>query len=296
MTLERLQKIMAAAGIGSRRKCEELIAAGRVEVNGQRVQTLGVKDDPARDQIVVDGKAIKPIQRRHYYKVHKPRGVLGDTAAAGEERRTVLDLAPPDAGRLFPVGRLDLHSEGLVLLTDDGELAHRLTHPRYEHLKTYYVLVERTPTAAALAALREGVDLPEGRTAPAEVEVAQALPETLQLSKGPNEGVWLRIVLREGKKRQIRHMTAAVGYPTLRLIRWAIGPLTLSDLAVGQCVPLKQAEVMALRRAVGLAETRTDERPTPAKRTPSSAPASRRPQNRSRLDRHKRAFSRSTKR
>jgi 16S rRNA U516 pseudouridylate synthase RsuA-like enzyme len=142
MTLERLQKVLAAAGVGSRRKCEDLIAAGRVQVNGKIVQTLGVKVDPARDRIVVDGATVKPASTHRYYKVHKPRGVLSDAPAAEGERRTVLDLAPPDAGRLFPVGRLDLHSEGLVLLTDDGELAHRLTHPRYEHPKTYYVLVE----------------------------------------------------------------------------------------------------------------------------------------------------------
>ena len=274
MTLERLQKVLAAAGVGSRRKCEDLIAAGRVQVNGKIVQTLGVKVDPARDRIVVDGATVKPASTHRYYKVHKPRGVLSDAPAAEGERRTVLDLAPPDAGRLFPVGRLDLHSEGLVLLTDDGELAHRLTHPRYEHPKTYYVLVERTPTAAALAALREGVELPEGRTAPAEVEIVQAPPEALKLSKGPNTGVWLRIVLREGKKRQIRHMTAAVGYPTLRLVRWAIGPLTLGDLALGQCVALSQAEVRALRRAVGL-EPAPDGRSTtrtPNRRTPIASP------------------------
>lgn len=136
MAPERLQKIMAAAGIGSRRKCEELITAGRVQINGKVVNTLGAKADPARDRIVVDGKPLKPVQTHHYYKLHKPRGVLGDTVSEDGERRTVLDLAPPDAGRLFPVGRLDLHSEGLVLLTDDGELAHLLTHPRYEHAKT----------------------------------------------------------------------------------------------------------------------------------------------------------------
>lgn len=272
MTPERLQKVMAAAGVGSRRKCEELIAAGRVQVNGRVVDTLGAKADPARDRILVDGKPLKPMQAHHYYKLHKPRGVLGDTVSEDAERRTVLDLAPEDAGRLFPVGRLDLHSEGLVLLTDDGELAHRLTHPRYEHTKTYYVLVEALPTTPALMALRQGVDLPEGRTAPAEVEVVQELPAELNLSKGPNEGVWLRIVLREGKKRQIRHMTAAVGYPTLRLVRWAIGPLTLGKVGLGQCVPLTAAEVRALRRTSGL-ETAAPERKRPSTQARKRAPA-----------------------
>lgn len=279
MASERLQKVMAAAGVGSRRKCEELITAGRVQVNGKVVTTLGAKADPARDRIVVDGKPLKPVQAHHYYKLHKPRGVLGDTVSEDGERRTVLDLAPEEAGRLFPVGRLDLHSEGLVLLTDDGELAHLLTHPRYEHAKTYYVLVESLPTAAALNALRQGVDLPEGRTAPAEVEVVQELPPELNLSKGPNEGVWLRIVLREGKKRQIRHMTAAVGYPTLRLVRWAIGPLTLGKVGLGQCVPLTPAEVRVLRSAVGLETARAERRRPatsarqPAQRSSRSKPA-----------------------
>ncbi|MFO7632119.1 MAG: pseudouridine synthase, partial [Caldilinea sp.] len=274
MAPERLQKVMAAAGIGSRRKCEELITAGRVQVNGKVVQTLGAKADPARDRILVDGKPLTPAPAHHYYKVHKPRGVLSDTGSEEGERRTVLDLAPPDAGRLFPVGRLDLHSEGLVLLTDDGELAHLLTHPRYEHTKTYYVLVEALPTTSALITLRQGVDLPEGRTAPAEVEVAQELPAELNLSKGPNEGVWLRIVLREGKKRQIRHMTAAVGYPTLRLVRWALGPLTLGKVTLGQCVPLTPAEVRALRRAAGLETERPERKRPPARR--QTAQASRR--------------------
>lgn len=266
---------MAAAGIGSRRTCEELITAGRVQLNGKVVDTLGVKVDPARDRILVDGKPLKPVQTHHYYKLHKPRGVLGDTVSEDGERRTVLDLAPEEAGRLFPVGRLDLHSEGLVLLTDDGELAHLLTHPRYEHTKTYYVLVEALPTTSALIALRQGVDLPEGRTAPAEVEVVQELPAELKLSKGPNEGVWLRIVLREGKKRQIRHMTAAVGYPTLRLVRWAIGPLTLGKVGLGQCVPLTTAEVRALRSAVGLEKARPERKRPPASTRKNAPPATR---------------------
>lgn len=264
---------MAAAGIGSRRKCEELIAAGRVQVNGRVITTLGVKADPARDRILVDGKLLKVAPRHHYFKLHKPRGVLSDVGGDVGDRRTVLDLAPADAGRLFPVGRLDLHSEGLVLLTDDGELAHRLTHPRFEHTKTYYVLVGSLPTTSALITLRQGVNLPEGRTAPAEVEVVQELPAELNLSKGPSEGVWLRIVLHEGKKRQIRHMTAAVGYPTLRLVRWAIGPLTLGKVGLGQCIPLTAAEVRALRSVAGL-ETAAPERkgpPAPARKGASAA-------------------------
>ncbi|MFZ1768235.1 MAG: pseudouridine synthase [Caldilinea sp.] len=273
MAPERLQKVMAAAGIGSRRKCEELITAGRVQVNGKVVQTLGVKADPARDRILVDGKLLQVAPTHQYYKVHKPRGVLSDAGGDVGERRNVLDLAPHDAGRLFPVGRLDLHSEGLVLLTDDGELAHRLTHPRYEHPKVYYVLVEAMPTTPALLTLRHGVDLPEGRTAPAEVEVVYGVPDALKLSRGPVEGVWLRIVLREGKKRQIRQMTGAVGYPTLRLVRWAIGPLLLGDVELGQCKALTPTEVRTLRHAVGL-ETAAP-RPKPSKPSPSTRTSTR---------------------
>ncbi len=253
MPAERLQKVMAAAGVGSRRTCEELITAGRVQVNDKTVTELGVKADPRRDRIVVDGKRLEFQLEHLYFKVHKPRGVLSDTESEEGVRRTVIDLLPPDTGRVFPVGRLDLHSEGLVLLTDDGELANRLTHPRYQHPKTYFVLVESLPGLDALSQLRTGVELPEGRSAPALVEVAERLPEELQLSKGPTEGVWLRIVLREGKKRQIRHMTAAVGYPALRLVRWSICSLTLGRLELGRYAPLTAGEVASMRRIVGLA-------------------------------------------
>lgn len=250
MAEERLQKILAAAGVASRRASEELISAGRVKVNGRTVTELGTKVDPDVVQIAVDGKPIK-LQKRHVYmKLHKPRGVLSDMGDDTRGRQTVADLLPPGMRRLFPVGRLDFNSEGLVLMTDDGDLAHKLTHPRYEHAKTYYVLVADRPPASALEHLRQGVELSEGKTAPAEVRVVPALPEGIRLSPGPTEGVWLEIILREGKKRQIRHMTAAVGFPTLRLIRWAIGPLTLGDLKPGESVPLLRKEVGALRAAL----------------------------------------------
>ncbi|MCB0123813.1 MAG: rRNA pseudouridine synthase [Caldilineaceae bacterium] len=251
MAEERLQKVLAAAGVASRRACEALITEGRVQVNGRTITELGTKVDPQVVQLAVDGKPVQLPKRHVYIKLHKPRGVLGDVGGDTDGRQTVADLLPDEMRRLFPVGRLDLHSEGLVLMTDDGELAHRLTHPRFEHAKTYYVLVERTPEAAALEQLRNGVDLPEGRTAPAEVRVVSALPPELHLSKGPNEGVWLEIMLREGKKRQIRHMTAAVGYPTLRLVRWAIGPLTLGTLKLREQAPLSRREVAALKSAAG---------------------------------------------
>jgi len=249
MAEERLQKVLAAAGVASRRACEQLITEGRVQVNGHTITELGTKVDPNIVQLRVDGKPVHQPKRHVYIKLHKPRGVLGDVGGESGERQTLADLLPDEMRRLFPVGRLDLHSEGLVLMTDDGELAHRLTHPRFEHAKTYYVLVEKTPDIAALEQLRKGIDLPEGRTAPAEVRVVSALPGELQLSKGPKEGLRLEIVLREGKKRQNRHMTAAVGFPTLRLVRSAIGPLTLGKLKLREQRPLTRRELAALQMA-----------------------------------------------
>lgn len=250
MAEERLQKVLAGAGVASRRASEELITAGRVTVNGHTVTELGTKVDPAVVQIAVDGKPIKLHKRHVYLKLHKPRGVISDIGGDTQGRQSVADLLPAEMRRLFPVGRLDLNSEGLILMTDDGELANKLTHPRYEHPKTYYVLVAERPPADALEQLRQGIELEDGKTAPAEVRVVQGLPPGLRLASGPTSGIWLEIVLREGKKRQIRHMTAAIGFPTLRLIRWAIGPLTLDDLKVGESVHLKRNEVAALRNAL----------------------------------------------
>ncbi len=287
MREERLQKILAAAGVASRRACEQLIVEGRVKVNGHLITELGAKVDPTNVQIQVDGKPVQLPKRHQYIKLHKPRGILSDTGSETGERDTVMDLLPPDSRRLFPVGRLDVHSEGLILLTDDGELAHKLTHPRYEHTKTYYVLVGERPTDLALNQLRRGVDLLDGRTAPAEVRVVSHLPNELNLSKGPTEGVWLEIILREGKKRQIRHMTAAVGYPTLRLVRWAIGPLTLGDLKLREVKPLTQHEVAVLRAQAGLTpplpqlraqssqRAATNRRPSRSTQSPRSTSANR---------------------
>ncbi|MEZ4614060.1 MAG: pseudouridine synthase [Caldilineaceae bacterium] len=156
-------------------------------------------------QLTVDGKPVQLPKRHVYIKLHKPRGVLGDVGGDTDGRETVADLLPQEMRRLFPVGRLDLHSEGLVLMTDDGALAHRLTHPRFEHSKTYYVLVERAPDAAALAQLRQGVDLPTGRTVPAQVQIVSALPAQLALSKGPTEGGGCRSCY--GKAKSARSAT-----------------------------------------------------------------------------------------
>jgi pseudouridine synthase len=279
MAEERLQKILAGAGVASRRASEQLIVAGRVSVNGHTVTELGTKVDPDVVQIAVDGKPIMLPKRQVYLKLHKPRGVISDIGGDTYGRKSVEDLLPPDMRRLFPVGRLDLNSEGLILMTDDGELANKLTHPRYEHPKTYYVLLADRPPVSALDQLRNGVELPEGKTAPAEVRVVQSLPQGLRLEPGPTDGVWLEIILREGKKRQIRHMTAAIGFPTLRLISWAIGPLTLDDLKSGESVPLQRKEVGALRSAMrdGARASVTEAEETPAKRFRSGTRPERRP-------------------
>ena len=246
---ERLQKMMAAAGIGSRRTCEEMIRDGKVQVNGQIVTELGTKVDPSQDYIRVNGEPIKRQKRNKYIKVYKRRDILSDIGGDTRGRKTVADLVPDETGRLFSVGRLDFNSEGLVLLTDDGELANRITHPRYEHPKTYFVLIEKHPTGSALEQLCTGIELPDGHvTAPAHFTVVDRPPVELKLApEGRRDGTWLKVVLREGKKRQIRHMTAAVGYPTLRLIRWSIGPLTLGDLKPGESAPLTRGEVADLR-------------------------------------------------
>jgi pseudouridine synthase len=239
-TVERLHKVLARAGVASRRKCEELIAAGRVKVNGEVVSTLGSKVDPARDSIEVDGKPIILSRKHTYLMLHKPVGYVC-TVQDPQGRPTIMDLIPLKE-RLYPVGRLDKDSEGLLLLTDDGELTHRLTHPSHEHEKEYHVLVEGQPSVSALQRLREGVVLNDGFTWPADVTVL----------KQNAEGTWLRFVIHEGRKRQLRRMCQAIGHPVRRLIRVRIGPLHLGGLPPGQYRPLTEEERLLLRRTVGL--------------------------------------------
>ena len=236
MAEERLQKILAQAGYGSRRSAEELIAGGRVTVNGQ-IATLGMKADVTRDSIAVDGKLLpKTESKKVYIALHKPRGVLSDSDP-NDPRPTVLDLVP-SYGHLFAVGRLDLDSEGLMLLTNDGDLAHRLTHPRYGHEKEYRVIVAKRPDENQLAALKHGVVLEDGhRTAPVTV--------TIEGTAG--KGIWLRMILREGRKRQIREMGKRIGLPVLRIVRVRIGTLELGDLKPGQWRNLTKDEVETLR-------------------------------------------------
>ncbi len=242
---ERLQKLMARANVGSRRASEEIIAAGRVTVNG-RVAKVGDKADPATDAVLVDGRPLFEPQRAAgepllYIALHKPRGVISSLEDELEEgRTTVRDLIPIAAEtHIYPVGRLDKPSEGLVLMTNDGALAHRLTHPRYGHEKVYDVTVEGRMADRVLEQWRRGVMLDDRITAPAPIEVIERSAEQTRL----------RIILREGRKRQIRRVAAALGHPVRRLIRERIGPLNLGELQPGEWRHLTEAEVRALQHS-----------------------------------------------
>jgi 23S rRNA pseudouridine2605 synthase len=232
---ERLQKILARAGHGSRRACEELISAGRVSVNG-RVAVLGTKADPSRDKIVVDGKPLAAAEEFTYVMIYKPRGVVS-TVSAPDPRPAVRDLVPLP-GTLYPVGRLDVDSEGLLLLTNDGELANRLTHPRYEHEKEYRVLVARHPDVQQLDTWRRGLVLEDGfQTQPAEVFVTGK----------QGKGSWLKVVMKEGHKRQIRETGKTLGLPVVKIIRVRMGSLRLGNLKPRQWRHLTPEEVKSLK-------------------------------------------------
>ena len=228
----RLQKVLAQAGLGSRRTCEDLIERRRVRVNGE-VAVLGRRVDPEVDVVEVDGAQIGVKPGLVHYLLHKPAGVI-TTASDPAGRPTVVDLVPADP-RVFPVGRLDGDSEGLLLLTNDGDLTHRLTHPSYGVDKEYLVEVDGNPSRGALAKLREGIELEDGRTAPAKVAQLDAR--------------LLRITIHEGRNRQIRRMCEAIGHPVLRLVRTRIGPLTDRSLKPGEWRALTQDEVRSLERA-----------------------------------------------
>jgi 23S rRNA pseudouridine2605 synthase len=236
---ERLQKALAHAGVASRRAAERLVTEGRVAVNGHIVRTLGARVDLARDALVVDGRRLATSPRRTYLALHKPRGYLS-TARDERGRPTVLDLVK-SSERVYPVGRLDLDSEGLLLLTDDGDLALRVTHPRYGVSKEYHALVRGVPSASVLAHLRRGVELEEGRARAAEVALVSTEADRS----------WVRIVLRQGWKRQVRRMLAVVGYPVERLVRTRIGSVDLGALPAGSTRELSAAELAGLRGDAG---------------------------------------------
>ncbi len=247
MTAERLQKLLARAGVASRRGAEELIRAGRVTVNGAPAE-LGQKVDPTRDAIKVDGRRIPAAPARHrYLLLNKPRGYV-TTRSDPEGRPTVLDLVAPRhrSKALAPVGRLDFNTEGLLLLTDDGELAHRVAHPRFGCLKTYRVKVRGRPQEAALARLRAGIAIDGRPTRPARVRALSA-PRARKVARTETANSWWSVEIGEGRTRQIREMFQRVGHPVLKLRRVAIGPVRDPELPLGAYRELSVGEIAALR-------------------------------------------------
>jgi len=243
MAEERLQRALARAGFGSRRSCEELISAGRVKVNG-RLATLGDKVDPTRDVVVLNGATVNLDPNVRYLALHKPAGVV-TTMRDPQGRRDIREFVP-DEPRVFPVGRLDLDSEGLLLLTNDGDLAQAVTHPRHGVEKEYLVEVQGTPTPKQLGALRRGVELDDGPARAASVRIVDARGERGQLA----------LVMTEGRKREVRRLLAAVDLPVARLVRVRIGPISLGRLKAGAVRDLTADEVLLLAKLVAKAKRR----------------------------------------
>ena len=232
---ERLQKFLARAGIGSRRKCEELIRSGRITVNG-KVASLGQRVIESEDQVRFDGEMVSGSERPVYIIMNKPSGVLSSLNSQGGHP-TVIDLLDIRE-RVYPVGRLDLESQGLIFLTNDGDLTNRLSHPRYGHEKEYRILLNRSPDASQLEAWRSGVVLATGeRTAPAKVF----------LEKNKGDQPWVRVTMRQGMKRQIRNTAKALGLHVRKLIRVRLGKLRLSGLGSGEWRFLSNKEVSAIK-------------------------------------------------
>lgn len=237
---ERLHRYLARAGLGSRRSCEQLILEGRVRVNGHVVSKLGTKVSPGRDEVICHGKRVAPPESLVYVIMHKPAGVL--TTLSDQRGRPVIPDLLPKHGlpRLFPVGRLDYHTEGLVLLTNDGALAHGLMHPKFEVEKEYLARVRGCPTSADLARLRAGV-LSEGET-------LRAVDATIVSPGGDSS--WLRLVVRQGRYHEIRRMCDAIKHPALRLKRVRIGPIVLGRLPRAAWRRLSAREIASLRRSI----------------------------------------------
>ena len=242
MLMERLQKIIARAGLASRREAEQLMRQGRVTVNGAVVTKLGSKADLERDKIKVDGKLIHKSFHR-YFLFHKPPGLI--TSMHDPQGRPCLGdwlETLGKKGRLFPVGRLDFNSSGLLLLTNDGELGHRLTHPRYEVRRVYRVKVSGCPSEKELERLRNGIQLEDGMTVPAKVRVVESL----------RKSAWLEVEIKEGRYREVRRMFETLGYFVEKLIRVRFGPIHLGALGPGEMRPLFPREITTLKKAVGL--------------------------------------------
>lgn len=238
---ERLQRYMARSGVASRRASERIIEEGRVRVNGKRVTRLGTVVDPKRDTVTVDGRTIRPAERFVYVLLNKPAGYV-TTVKDPRGRPTVMQLVHDVEKRIYPVGRLDAPSEGLLLLTNDGDLAHRLLHPSHEVSKCYRATVRGQIDRTALRTLADGVCLPDGVTAPARV----------RLLRHSARNSLIELTLHEGRNRQVRRMCAAVGHPVIYLERVAFGPIKLGRLARGQYRLLSQSEIAALRREVAI--------------------------------------------
>ncbi|HET9226265.1 MAG TPA: pseudouridine synthase [Thermoanaerobaculia bacterium] len=290
---ERLQKILARAGIASRRKAEELIEQGLVTVNGQ-IAKIGDKADPERDSIKVEGRRIQPHRGEHrYLLLNKPKGVMS-TVSDPEGRSTVMDFVPPQFHKaLVPVGRLDYNTEGLILLTDDGEFAQRVAHPRYGSVKTYEVKVKGRPSEASLDRLRAGISIEGKKTAPAKI-TPRSSPVAHRRRKDDDEGgenSWWVIQLTEGRTRQIREMFLLIHHPVQKLRRVAIGPLKDPNLPLGAVRELQPREVEMLLRSskekakpkkkvgAGLAPARAGVNPAPTSKKPGvkRKPAAKKP-------------------
>ena len=232
---ERVQKILARAGYGSRRSCEQLISEGRVKIN-ESVAVLGSKADITVDKVSVDGRAISASEPLTYVMLYKPRNVIS-AVSTPDSRHTVRDLVPLP-GTLYPVGRLDVDSEGLLILTNDGNLTNQLTHPRYEHEKEYRVLVARHPDPKQLAAWQRGLVLEDG---------FQTLPADVSILRKEGKGTWLAVKMREGHKRQIRETGKVIGLPVVKIIRVRMGTLLIGNLKPGQWRHLTAQEVESLK-------------------------------------------------
>jgi len=238
MASERIQKILAEAGVASRREAERMIVNGRIRVNGELIRELGSKADAAKDKITVDGKPIRSAEKKIYLAFHKPVNVMV-TRKDPEDRPTVFDYLKEIPERVNYVGRLDFDSEGLLLLTNDGDLLARLTHPRYEVPKTYHVKVVGRVSPASLTRIAKGVDVGEF--------VSQ--PSTARITKENPNNTWIEIVLKEGKNREVRKIFETLGHKTMRLIRVAVGSVKLGDLPAGRWRLLTPKEVQHLTQA-----------------------------------------------
>lgn len=273
---ERLQKVLAAAGLASRRHCEEYILEGRVTIDGKVVTALGMKVDPDKQKVCVDGERIK-IERRQYFLVNKPVGVISTSADPGGRPR-VIDLLPPWKGRLFTVGRLDEGSEGLILVTNDGDLAHRLAHPKFQVERVYRALVAGIPSDEVLHQLRQGLYFSDGKFKVRDVRrVKNSIKSTI-----------LELVLTEGQNREIRRLLAKVGHKVMKLKRVAFGPLRLGDLATSAYRPLTPVELKTLQQfAASDPARRAPTRRPPAGRVPTKGSTHKptRPSNRTKATR-----------